>query len=137
MEQWLPISSLDGYYEASNLGRIRRSKPGMNTETGRVKKLQRNPNGYMQVAVSIDGVEGVRWVHRLVAEAFIGRCPDGKQVNHKDANPLNNSVENLEYVTQKENIRDKLTRQQERLVKDVKRWRKYEKQLQTIYAVRS
>jgi hypothetical protein len=38
-----------------------------------------------------------------VAAAFIGECPIRYQVNHKDGNPQNNFVDNLEYVTQKEN----------------------------------
>lgn len=47
----------------------------------------------------------MRNVHSLVAEVFIGPRPEGMQVNHKDGNRYNNSVENLEYVTPSENIR--------------------------------
>lgn len=43
-------------------------------------------------------------VHRLVCAAFIGPCPDGYQVSHLDENPANNKVDNLAYVTCKENI---------------------------------
>jgi hypothetical protein len=43
-------------------------------------------------------------VHALVARAFIGPRPDGHQINHIDANPVNNRVENLEYVTPRGNM---------------------------------
>lgn len=50
------------------------------------------------------GVKRSVGMHRLVAAAFIGPCPDGLEVNHKDGDKKNNRVENLEYVTHRENI---------------------------------
>ena len=60
--------------------------------------------GYYQVGLC-DGTGARYWktVHRLVAEAFIGSCPDKHETNHKDGNKLNNSVENLEWLTCSEN----------------------------------
>lgn len=46
-----------------------------------------------------------KYVHRLVAEIFIGQIPEGYCVNHKDGNKKNNRLENLEIVTFSENIR--------------------------------
>lgn len=46
-------------------------------------------------------------VHQLVAKAFIGECPEGKQVDHIDRNRLNNDVSNLRYVTPSENSRNR------------------------------
>lgn len=43
-------------------------------------------------------------VHRVVAETHIGPCPAGYTVNHEDGNKVNNSISNLEYMTQRENI---------------------------------
>jgi hypothetical protein len=57
---------------------------------------------YPMVALTIDGVPTTKYVHRLVAEAFFGKSD--LQVNHKDGNRTNNNVENLEYLTQRENL---------------------------------
>lgn len=43
-------------------------------------------------------------IHRLVAITFIGVCPDKYEVNHKDGNKLNNSLENLEYLSHYDNM---------------------------------
>lgn len=62
-------------------------------------------SGYLSVKLKEKG-EGKNWlVHRIVAHVFLGECPKGKQINHKDGNKLNNHLSNLEYVTQSENIR--------------------------------
>lgn len=45
-------------------------------------------------------------VHKLVALAFLGPCPDGQEVRHLDGDPLNNRVDNLEYGSRTENILD-------------------------------
>lgn len=50
------------------------------------------------------GVKRSMGIHRLVAAAFIGPCPDGLEVNHKDGDKKNNRVENLEYMTHRDNI---------------------------------
>ena len=44
-------------------------------------------------------------VHRMVAEVFLGPCPDGHEVDHIDGNKQNNSLSNLQYLTKEENIR--------------------------------
>ena len=59
---------------------------------------------YTVVTYTENGKQTSYYVHRLVAEAFIPNPEDKPQVNHKDGNPLNNNVENLEWVTSKENV---------------------------------
>ena len=46
----------------------------------------------------------LHYVHRLVYETFIGEIPEGLEIDHKDGNPLNNSVDNLQTITRRQNI---------------------------------
>lgn len=65
-----------------------------------------NRKGYLWFRVCLPS--GMRWsatVHRAVAAAFLGPCPDGIQIDHKDGDKTNNRPENLEYVSCAENIR--------------------------------
>jgi hypothetical protein len=102
-EIWKPIPMLCESYEASSTGKIRRLKSSRGSTPGRVKVERYLPKGYKVVSISIENKPQTRLVHRLIANAFIGDCPAGKQVNHKDGNRENNTPENLEYVTQSEN----------------------------------
>ena len=97
-ETWMPIPSLNNKYEASNIGRFR------NAVTKKVLKQFESRHGYMilQARPEMYNAVNVR-IHRAVAEAFLGPCPDGYVVNHKDGNKKNNHIENLEYVTPSQN----------------------------------
>jgi hypothetical protein len=92
-------------YEVSAAGAVRRRLPQYNSPAGRSLKWHRYPNGYLFVAVRINGKPHTRLVHRLVAEAFLGPCPDGKEVNHKNGVKSDPRACNLEYVTRSENMR--------------------------------
>ena len=59
---------------------------------------------YAKVSLSFGKRRESRYVHRLVAESFLGRCPPGMVVNHIDGDKTNNRCANLEYVTQRENV---------------------------------
>lgn len=97
-EIWRLVPSLNNKYEVSNLGRFR------NATTKKILKQFENIHGYMvlQARPEMYKVVNVR-IHRVVAEVFLGPCPDGYVVNHKDGNKKNNHVDNLEYVTPSEN----------------------------------
>lgn len=86
-------------YEASSLGRIRRS------ETRLVLRLNKNPKGYQIIGLSNNGKRSTVTVAKAVASAFIGPRPDGLQINHIDGVKTNNRPENLEYCTATENNR--------------------------------
>lgn len=102
-EIWRPVIGFEELYSVSNIGRVRRDKRAKRTYPGRLLTQHPNNSGYMQVHLSRDG-DNVRRVHRLVAEAFIGPCPVGREVNHRDGQKENNAASNLEYVTRGENI---------------------------------
>ena len=106
-EIWRAISSLNGFYEASSLGRIRRAKPGHTTWVGRIIKIGYDGKGYGVVGVrDRTGGECIkRFVHQLVLEVFRGPCPKGKEPHHKDFTPRNNKISNLVYTTRKQNMR--------------------------------
>lgn len=101
-EEWRVV--LGGYYEASDLGRVRRKVRYSNsTKDGIIKQRINCRTGRPEVPYSIHNKKGVVKVHKLVAEAFLGVCPIGCEVNHKDGNKTNNHANNLEYITKKEN----------------------------------
>jgi hypothetical protein len=58
---------------------------------------------YEKVVLKINGKPTMKYIHRLVAEAYIDNTDSKKEVNHKDGNKLNNNVSNLEWVTTTEN----------------------------------
>lgn len=111
MSEWAMISGFEGIYEVSNSGQVRRVGPAAKTGNGRgggavigrIKTPQIINGGYEVVILWKGGKPFPRLIHVLVARAFIGPCPIGKEVNHKDGMKRNNSDGNLEYVTHSEN----------------------------------
>lgn len=101
MEEWRKIH--DGYYEVSNFGNVRRNAPGENTFAGRMVKPGMSGTGYLIFGAYKEGKRKNILVHRAVAESFIGTCPKGYQVNHKDGIKTNNHASNLEYLTISDN----------------------------------
>jgi hypothetical protein len=92
-EVWKVIPSFPRY-KASSFGRVKGKK---------VILSQVMCGKYLAVHV-YDGEKKIKRVHILVAEAFHGPCPPGKEVNHKDTDKLNNRSGNLEYLTRKKNM---------------------------------
>ena len=74
-----------------------------NSKTNQWLKGQVAKNGYLTYNISIDGEKKRLYAHRMVAETYLPKISGKTQVNHKDGNKLNNSVNNLEWVNSKEN----------------------------------
>ena len=89
-----------GKYEVSNKGRVRGVK------TGYIIPIQDNGFGYKKCAFSSPGQTIQRYIHRLVANAFLENPNEFPQVGHKDHDKENNSVENLYWTSQSQNTRD-------------------------------
>lgn len=94
-EKWKPIKDYSGRYEVSNKGRVRRNNGIYYT----AMHYDISPLGYKRVNLSKDNDAKKHLVSRLVAEAFIENPNNYPIINHKDEQPWNNTVENLEWCT--------------------------------------
>lgn len=105
MEIWKDIYEFEGYYQVSNFGNIRSLDrfDGVNYRKGQLIKPILKYNGYLQVGLRKNNKRKYFSIHRLVAIHFIDNPDNKKQVNHIDCNKQNNKVNNLEWVTPKEN----------------------------------
>ena len=109
---WLPVKDYEGIYEVSNTGDLRSKDRkvktwfGVRTCGGKPVCGEVNRDGYRRVHMSEakTGKKDRVYLHRLVASAFIENPLNKPCINHKDGNKLNNSVDNLEWVTHQENV---------------------------------
>lgn len=127
MEVWKDVVGYEGLYQVSNYGKIRsvdrlvaHNNGGEQFIKGKNKKIQiRDKDGYGQVNLYKDGKYKTLKVHRIVAEAFLGKCDENLQINHKDWDRKNNKIENLEWCTAKYNVEH---RRSPLVVNRAKRW---------------
>jgi hypothetical protein len=110
-EIWKDIPGYEGYYQVSNIGRIKgleRKVPhptcgGEMTVHEKILSLQTTSTQVKQVSLSRNGNTKRPSVHRLVAAAFIPNPKKKPCINHKDGDRTNNKVNNLEWCTHSEN----------------------------------
>lgn len=110
-ERWKPLPSFEGRYEVSNKGAVRSLfHAGRAREKRRTVPKIMKPHGdpYKRVTISAGGRSSQLYIHRLVAEAFIGPPPDGFHCAHLNGDPADNRLSNLAWVSPAENERHKL-----------------------------
>lgn len=118
--EWKAVVGYEGLYEVSNDGRVRsldrqveRVKRNGDKYTNTVKGHELTPytvgQGYLRVDLYKYGKRTHKKVHRLVAEAFLKKIPGKESIDHKNTDKTDNRVENLHWVTQKENMNNPLT----------------------------
>ena len=95
-EEWKWIEGYEGIYKVSNCGRVANFKGEMS--------IVINDGGYCKIHLCKEGNVKYYRIHQLVAKHFVEGYKEGLVVNHKDLNKTNNRAENLEWITQKENV---------------------------------
>ena len=93
---------MNGLYQVSNLGRVKSLNYNKTKKPQLLKPIVYNKK-YLQVFLYKNGEYTHKPIHRLVAQAFIQNPENKPEVNHKDENPNNNTVDNLIWATYKEN----------------------------------
>ena len=113
LEIWKDIKDYEGYYQVSNFGKIKsldrivKDKGKERYQHLKEKEIHSTDNGrgYQIVSLRKDDKRKNKYVHRLVAEAFIPNPNNLSEVNHKNLNKKDNTVDNLEWCTNVENKR--------------------------------
>lgn len=109
-EQWKPVIEYEGFYEVSNLGKVRsvdrilqHGERGKRKWVGKIMKPNLSKKGYYRVMLRNRTDRKIFLVHALVARAFLGPRPLDMVTDHIDGNRENNKLDNLQYITQREN----------------------------------
>ena len=111
IEEWRDVKGYERCYQISSLGRVKsveRIVIRNNIEIRvkeRILKPVKDKDGYVQARLYKNGIVKTIAIHRLVAIAFIDREDETFEVNHKDENKSNNTLDNLEWMSRIDNLR--------------------------------
>ena len=97
VEIWKDIPDYEGLYMISNYGNIKITK------NNKLCKPSDDGKGYLQIVLTKNKKRKCYKIHKLVAKTYISNLDNLPQINHKDQNKKNNSINNLEWCTQKYN----------------------------------
>jgi len=120
MEIWKEITGYEGLYLVSSFGRIK------NLKTNLYLNVKQRSDGYIRIGLYIKGKQTYYYLARLVYKTFIGIDNNDLQINHIDKNKLNNSLNNLELISSRENSchRSKLNSKKSSIYNGVSRMKK-------------
>lgn len=116
MERWLPVVEYEGFYEVSDLGRVkslaRMGRYGSEFSRSVPERILRpapcgGNKSRIQVCLSRDGVQRMCAVGPLVLTSFVGPCPEGLVCRHHDGDLWNCALTNLSWDTQSQNMLDR------------------------------
>lgn len=116
IEEWRDVVGFEGLYMVSNCGRVKSltrfaiNHSKMQYRPERILKQNKSRKNRPAVTLCKDGKTFPKAVHRLVAETFIPNPENKPEVDHIDTDIYNNKVDNLRWVTRKENSNNPLTR---------------------------
>lgn len=114
-EIWKNIPDYEGYYQISNLGKVRSLTRVVKNKNkwdkingtmiilGKLKEIQKRPNKRTFISLYKNGSQKLFSIYRLIAIAFLPNPNNKPCINHKDGNPENNNINNLEWCTYSEN----------------------------------
>lgn len=111
---WRPVEGYEGIYEVSSAGEVKslprlkycghKGSPPQKV-LGRTLKISEDRLGYSRVKLSKDGTSNLKYLHRIIASAFIEPIAGKTEVNHIDGDKSNNALKNLEWVNRSENMK--------------------------------
>jgi hypothetical protein len=93
IEEWRPVVGYERWYSVSRCGRVRREAAYNSTRKGFILRGHTNTLGYVDVILSFDGKRKHRFLHQIVASAFIGPCPANLEINHRNGDKSDNDAE--------------------------------------------
>jgi len=114
MDKWVDVKGYESFYKVNIEGIVKTKGRTIVKSNGVTQNTVEKPlkpqkvGNYLCVYLYDTHKRETKLIHRLVAEAFIPNPENKPEVNHKDGNPLNNNVDNLEWVTSSENTQHAL-----------------------------